>query len=298
MSPKPVVNVKPNKLSSGFTEAIEFCRELSRYTGDSDLDMSEVRFVSPSFLLPAMVYLQNLPYWPNMTNIGTYLSVVSFQNGGVDSSRFLRSSAFKSYMESYASKSFIPIIKFPTDLSGSDTRNAILDCIDNILGRQVKFGNNVRQALKYIIGEAVDNIVEHANSKFGYIVAQSYENGGYTDICIADTGNTLIGSYASNPRTSEISSDIEAIQAAINGISAKNLPDTENRGYGFRTSINMLTKGLGGEYLLVSGDSAFAVNKTQGQSLILPYGIRFEGTIVAFRIPHVGNGFYYLNYVE
>lgn len=104
-----------------------------------------------------------------MTNIGTYLSVVSFQNGGIDSSRFLRSSAFKSYMESYASKSFIPIIKFPTDLSGSDTRNAILDCIDNILGRQVKFGNNVRQALKYIIGEAVDNIVEHANSKFGYI---------------------------------------------------------------------------------------------------------------------------------
>lgn len=88
MSPKPVVNVKPNKLSSGFTEAIEFCRELSRNTGDSDLDMSEVRFVSPSFLLPAMVYLQNLPYWPNMTNIGTYLSVVSFQNGGVDSSRF------------------------------------------------------------------------------------------------------------------------------------------------------------------------------------------------------------------
>ena len=79
MSPKPVVNVKPNKLSSGFTEAIEFCRELSRNTGDSDLDMSEVRFVSPSFLLPAMVYLQNLPYWPNMTNIGTYLSVVSFQ---------------------------------------------------------------------------------------------------------------------------------------------------------------------------------------------------------------------------
>lgn len=44
MSPKPVVNVKPNKLSSGFTEAIEFCRELSRNTGDSDLDMSEVRF--------------------------------------------------------------------------------------------------------------------------------------------------------------------------------------------------------------------------------------------------------------
>ena len=68
-------------------------------------------------------------------------------------------------------------------------------------------------------------------------MAQSYPNQGYTDICIADTGHTIIGSYAENPRTAEISSDIEAIQAAVNGISAKNLPNAENRGYGFRTSI-------------------------------------------------------------
>ena len=60
----------------------------------------------------------------------------------------------------------------------------------------------------------------------------------------------------------------------------------------------MLTKGLGGEYLLASGDSAYARNKSRDQFLTLPYGLRFEGTIVAFRIPHNERNFNYINYVE
>ena len=297
MSLKPVVNVESSKLSHGFIEAVKFCRAVS-LTSESELDLSRVNFVSPSFLLQFIVYVKQWRSHFEMVNAGTYLSLVAFPVGGVDAAGFSRNALFKSYMERYATKTYIPIVKFPTDMSGSDKRNAILESIDGILGRQVVFGDNVRQALKYIIGEAVDNIVEHAHSEVGYIVAQSYKYQGYTDICIADVGNTLKGSYQNNPRTAEILSDIEAIQAAVSGISAKNLPDAENRGYGFRTSINMLTKGLGGEYLLVSGDSAFAANKNLGQSLTIPYGIRFEGTIVAFRIPHRENKFYYLNYVE
>jgi|UniRef100_UPI00402624F7 anti-sigma regulatory factor (Ser/Thr protein kinase) len=295
---RPIINVRSDKLSHGFTEAVKLCRELSSDKTGVILDLAEVHFVSPSFLLPVIVYMHQLGFPINMINIGTYLSTVSFSDGGIDAASFARSSAFKSYMESYSSKSYIPIIKFPTDLDGSDKRNTILQCIDNILSRQVPFANNVILALKYVIGEVVDNIIEHACSEFGYIMAQSYPNQGYTDICIADTGHTIIGSYAENPRTAEISSDIEAIQAAVNGISAKNLPNAENRGYGFRTSINMLTKGLGGEYLLASGNSAYARNRRIDQYLTLPYGLRFEGTIVAFRIPHTENEFNYINYVE
>ena len=265
---RPIINVRSDKLSHGFTEAVKLCRELSSDKTGVILDLAEVHFVSPSFLLPVIVYMHQLGFPINMINIGTYLSTVSFSDGGIDAASFARSSAFKSYMESYSSKSYIPIIKFPTDLDGSDKRNTILQCIDNILSRQVPFANNVILALKYVIGEVVDNIIEHACSEFGYIMAQSYPNQGYTDICIADTGHTIIGSYA------------------------------ENRGYGFRTSINMLTKGLGGEYLLASGNSAYARNRRIDQYLTLPYGLRFEGTIVAFRIPHTENEFNYINYVE
>ena len=295
---KPEINVKSDKLSHGFTEAVKLCAGLESAKNEITIDLSDARFVTPSFLLPVIVYIHQLRWSVNMTNARTYLSAIHFPEGGVNAATFTRTAAFKSYMESYSTRSYIPIIKFPTDLQGNDKRNAILECIDNIIGRQVLFGSNVRQALKYIIGEAVDNIVEHACSEFGYIVTQSYITQGYTDICIADTGHTIVGSYAENPKTAEITSDIEAVQAAVRGISAKNLPNTENRGYGFRTSINMLTKGLGGEYLLASGDSAYARNKSRDQFLTLPYGLRFEGTIVAFRIPHTESNFNYINYVE
>ena len=99
-----------------------------------------------------------------MVNAGTYLSLVAFPVGGVDAAGFSRSALVKSYVGRYATKTYIPIVKFPTDMSGSDKRNAILESIDGILGRQVVCGDNVRQALKYILGEAVDNIVEHAHS--------------------------------------------------------------------------------------------------------------------------------------
>lgn len=47
--------------------------------------------------------------------------------------------------------------------------------------------------------------------------------------------------------------DKEAIKAANRGISSKNLPDAENRGYGIQTSKRMLVEGLGGQYLMISG---------------------------------------------
>ena len=51
--------------------------------------------------------------------------------------------------------------------------------------------------------------------------------------------------------------DMEAIKAANRGLSSKNLPDAENRGFGIRTSKQMLIHGLGGQYLMISGSSLY-----------------------------------------
>lgn len=52
--------------------------------------------------------------------------------------------------------------------------------------------------------------------------------------------------------------DLSALlQAANRGISTKNLPEAENRGYGITTSRNMLVKGLGGTFLMMSGDAVY-----------------------------------------
>lgn len=81
---RPIINVRSDKLSHGFTEAVKLCRELSSDKTGVILDLAEVHFVSPSFLLPVIVYMHQLGFPINMINIGTYLSTVSFSDGGID----------------------------------------------------------------------------------------------------------------------------------------------------------------------------------------------------------------------
>ncbi len=296
MKISPTINVRTDKLSGGFLSAVEFCKELMPAVDGDRVSLSNVRFVTPSFLLPSLVFIEKMDRKPEFTDASSYLNAMSFCSGGIDASS-MRDSEFKGFISGFAGGSYIPIIKFPTDLNGLDKRDAILSSVHSILVRQSKFGHNVENGLRYIIGESVDNIVEHSRSKYGYITAQSYPDKGYTDICIADTGGTILGSYADNPRTAGIESDIEAIQSAVSGISAKNLPEAENRGYGLRTTIGMLTKGLDGEYLLASGDALFAATGKASQFIELPWGMRFCGTVIAFRIPENMTNFNYMKYI-
>ena len=49
-----------------------------------------------------------------------------------------------------------------------------------------------------MIEECVDNITQHSKSERGYIFAQAYPHKQYLDICVADNGITLLGSYHEN----------------------------------------------------------------------------------------------------
>lgn len=292
---RPVVNVRDDKLSRGFLSAVEFCHELSGVES-LEVDLSGVGFVTPAFLLPALIHIETLEARPRLVGAGSYLNTVHFVDGGIDSS-VMRDSEFKALMMSLSGNTYIPVIKFPTEESGTDKREAILASLLTILKNQGGFDSNVEIGLRYIIGETIDNIVEHAHSPFGYFAAQSYPSKGFTDVCIADTGGTILGSYRENLRTSDIGSDIEALQSAVSGISTKNLPDAENRGFGLRTSITMLTEGLAGEFLVSSGDAAFAANRNAKQFIELPMSVKFKGTIISFRIPKLMPDFSYLRYV-
>lgn len=292
---RPVVNVRDDKLSRGFLSAVEFCHELSGVES-LEVDLSGVGFVTPAFLLPALIHIEALEARPRLVGAGSYLNTVHFADGGIDSS-VMRDSEFKALMMSLSGNTYIPVIKFPTEESGTDKREAILASLLAILKNQGGFDSNVEIGLRYVIGETIDNIVEHAHSPFGYFAAQSYPSKGFTDVCIADTGGTILGSYKENLRTSDIGSDIEALQSAVSGISTKNLPDAENRGFGLRTSITMLTEGLAGEFLVSSGDAAFAANRNAKQFIELPMSVKFKGTIISFRIPKLMPDFSYLRYV-
>ena len=242
-----------------------------------------------------MLFVKSSDKEIHFMNITPYMNLLHFGDGF--SPDQIRKTEFTARMEEYTRKTYIPIINFPATDSHEDDKNNILSTIEFIITKQLNLTPNIITGLKYMIGEIVDNITEHSHSERGYIFAQAYPTKKYLDICIADSGITLLGSYQKN-NEEEIASDLEAIQAANRGISTKNLPNAENRGYGIITSRRMLTDGLNGQYIMISGSAMYARDRNLDQFIVLPDKIYWKGTIIALRIPYINRKFQYINYIE
>jgi len=293
---KEQINVKDDRLIDGLTPVVRIMGQVEGAAEqDVSIDFSDTRFISPVFALSLIVYLSRCGKQVSLKNITDYLERIEFGNGGIKPDT-MRQTEFLAELEKYASKTYIPIINFAAGRN-SDAKEAVSSIVENMIIQQLSIQSNVANGLKYMIDEILDNITEHSESDRGYIFAQAYPTKGFLDVCIADRGVSLLGSYEKLP-DNEISSDLEAIKAANRGLSSKNLPDAENRGFGIKTSKQMLIQGLGGQYLMISGSSLYIKTLNLDSFYSMPHGLRWNGTIVALRIPYHSSSFNYINYIE
>ncbi len=293
---KEHINVKDDRLIDGLTPVVRMMSQIENSGVQKvTIDFSDTRFISPVFALSLIVYLSRCGKQIDFTNVPDYLERIGFGNGGIKPD-MMRLTEFLAELEKYASKTYIPIIDFAAGRN-SDAKEVVSSIAENMIIHQLNIRSNVANGLKYLIDETLDNITEHSESDRGYIFAQAYPFKGFLDVCIADRGVNLLGSYQKLP-DNEISSDIEAIKAANRGLSCKNLPDAENRGFGIRTSKKMLIQGLGGQYLMISGSSLYIKTPNLDSFYSMPHGLRWNGTIVALRIPYHSTTFNYINYIE
>lgn len=253
-------------------------------------------FVTPLFILPLLVYVNGCKKRIRFQNNSSYLNTIHFDDGSLKP-ELIEFIAFQDLLRKCSTKTYIPIVSFRANSQYTDERNDILSAVENLLSAQLKLQRNIIVGLKYLIGESVDNIIEHSDSERGYIFSQSYPTKRYLDICIADNGITLLGSYH-KMGNNKYTDHLMAIRAANEGISTKNLPNAENRGYGIRTSKKMLVEGLSGNYVMLSGNALYLKSKTVDQFISLPKAATWQGTIVAMRIPYVNEKFSYINFVE
>lgn len=290
------INVKDDWLLDGLRPVVEI---MSQVEASSDteviIDFADTHFVTPVFALSLIVYLTRCGRHIMFQNVTDYLRLIGFSDGGIKPDQ-MRQTEFLATMEKYASKTYVPVIDFAADRN-SDAKEAVSSLVENVIIRQLNIKSNVANGFKYMVDEMLDNITEHSESDRGYIFAQAYLTKGFLDVCIADRGVTLLGSYQKLV-DNEISTDMEAIKAANRGISSKNLPDAENRGYGIRTSKGMLVDGLGGQYMMLSGSGLYFKRPGYDSFFRMPEGFRWNGTIVAMRIPYQSPQFNYIHYIE
>ncbi len=153
--------------------------------------------------------------------------------------------------------------------------------------------SGARSAVWYPISELITNIFEHSKKDFGYAFGQFYPNKGYLDICIVDCGRGLANSYKEDGGLNL--TDEEAITEAMRGKSVKK---DKERGYGIRTSKEVVCKALnGGGFILISGSCALVSTK-QGDRLVSLPNFYWQGVIISYRIPKPTGAIDYLKYVE
>ncbi|MGC8656268.1 MAG: hypothetical protein ACP5RS_02735 [Thermoplasmata archaeon] len=156
-------------------------------------------------------------------------------------------------------------------------------------------GNNLTEesktGLRYCIDELLDNVIEHSNYKNSYIMMQNYPSKKKLEFAVLDDGISIPGNFRNHKI--EFDKDVDSLVMALNGTSTKNEGNNE-RGYGLRTSFNLLIKGMKGEGVIISGNGVLSIQFIENiqNKKIIPFNYGedsnktylFRGCYIAFRV--------------
>lgn len=263
-------------------------------------DFSGVEFMHPFFLAPLAIYRNTSEKVIKCINIP--LRVQSYLNS-ICFDRMLHFDEdnrddVEAVMSKYLDKTYIPLCSFAMTDSNKDSFGTLLQ---SIITRQVKMERGGCNSLSYLIGELLDNIYEHSDSSNGYVFSQFNHSEKAINLCIADTGITINGSYQkAKLYLDEINgNEVEALKLANEGYSTKNRPEAENRGYGISTSKEMLVVGMKGAFFMLSGGAFHRYENGANDYFDLRDIFRWNGTVILLRIPiNVPKNFNYTDYLE
>jgi hypothetical protein len=256
------------------------------------LNLGKLEFVHPLFILPLAAISDQLKKkgieitikLPLHKRCFSYIKKVKFPLG-------LQPDvlpAWGNYLKRFEGKNYIPIINFPTDKgeANSTTREKLLSGINLLIKRSLELDVEYESAISYLISEITDNIIEHSNNPRGWLLTQYYPTTQYLDICIIDTGKTILGSYKDHG-VHEIDNDEVALENALQGLSTKSI----ERGSGLRTSKAISLLGLKGDFAVFTGNALYYRDK------ILTLPVSWSGTFVAMRIKKGVQNFSLYSYV-
>lgn len=283
-----------NDLGAQLKEIIDFLRFMDENPAAKNIviNLKNIRFVQPTFILALAALSDILEKKGSSLNIdqplvglcSSYLKIIKFPIGIKPD--LLES--WESKLKKFSYKTYLPIINFPTDKSetNSTIREKLFSQLNQLIKNKLNLEPDFENAFSYLISEISDNIIEHSGIDRGWLMVQYYPNTLYIDICIIDTGKTILGSYK-DACHDEIKDDATAIENALQGISTKSI----ERGTGLRTSMAISMDGLEGDFVLYSGYALYYRKR------ITSLPVRWPGTFVAIRIKSRVNNFSIYNFV-
>lgn len=235
----------------------------ARYVDSGILDISDVKWMWPTMLLPLAALMRSekgLKYVPPIKHeVAQYIDIVTAETS----------------IARLRQRSYLPVVRLPIEQRDA---GRILNIVYSLNANGKECGGE--NAFKYLIGEMVTNIYEHSRFDNAFVMAQRYSLGGFVDICFCDDGVSIPGSLASAGLLFEV--DFEAVAEAMNGLSSKR---NHERGWGIASSARICTEGLGGSLLIVSRRAVIEFRKGDPKRYIITERSKFSGTLISMRIP-------------
>ncbi len=264
-------------------EIIRILPQLNESWSEIIVDFCDCIFLAPHYLGALSCILkmkEEEGVKITLHNESSYLHTIHFKNGfKIDTHTNQEIS-----LENFQTKTYIPIIHFTTSNLKNESvdREQILTAVNSILKNQLKLPINILMGVYYLLDELTQNIVDHSGASSGTIFAQFYPDKKYLDLTICDCGKGLYASYLESDKHKP-NSNSEAINFGVYGKSTKNIP--ESRGFGLNTSRNMLTKGLNGQFFLMTGNDFFIQSAEKEEIINLNDKFDFHGCMIILRIP-------------
>ena len=256
-------------------EFTKFCSLIVNSKKSNILDLGDCNWFYPTQLLPLLVFIKQNPN----------VKIILPKNIGV--SKYLTIIKNKSKIKQ---NSYLSLVELPKE---DKFVNETLQQLYDVTNLSKEYGGE--SAFKYTIGELVDNIYQHSKFKNAFVMAQKYSSKGFIEICFCDDGITIPGSLKKAGLVFKDDEHDKAIVDAINGLSAKN---DKERGYGLWSNLNLVMNGLGGEFLIISGNGAVLVNKEGHKLFKLQEPNTYSGTLISIRVSNERKEVNLYDYVE
>lgn len=236
------------------------------------LDLSHIKFVTPTLLLPSLAFAKN-----NNMKIRVHPETSYYVKKVIN--RNLKSKTTLSFRE------------LPKERSET---NSVVEEILELL--DPNYGGT--QVLWHFLNEMINNVIDHSQCQIGYTYSQKYPVAGAYDMSFYDDGISIPGSY--EEAGFEYKHDCDAIHKAINGVSTKEKEGEDRRGFGMNTTAQLITRGNKGSMLIVSGQGLCYLNGKRKKYIPLSEDKSLSGTLVSIRIHEnqVQNFYDYMDYKE
>lgn len=159
-----------------------------------------------------------------------------------------------------------------------DTVFSIYDSIIKILDSFPSIELTVLQGLGYCFYELLDNVLNHSEENYGWVVAHYYKAESTIRIMICDTGIGIHKSLTTSPKNELFKkyTEEEAISECIND----KVTNGNGMGFGLYSTANLI-KDCESELIIYSGNKKLYCNQERKKVEDIPY---WQGTIIFIKL--------------